>query len=111
MRGLETKYGDVKYIVLSSLAIEHKGTSGIFSTYFKKSTIYVQPGQYAFPIDLPTFFFYPIGKTIKEIPEKSTDAPWGEEIEHQVLGPLKPPGKTTLCIIVFFEPQNVKQKL
>jgi hypothetical protein len=35
---------------------------GAFSGFFPKSVIYVQPGQYAFPIDLPTAFFYPIGK-------------------------------------------------
>jgi hypothetical protein len=29
---------------------------------------------------------------IKEIPLNSQDAPWFEEIEHEVLGPLKPPG-------------------
>jgi hypothetical protein len=30
VRDLEKLYGDVKYIVLSSLAIEHKGTSGLY---------------------------------------------------------------------------------
>lgn len=96
VRKLEAEYGDVKYIVLSSLAIEHKGTSGAFSGFFPKSIVYVQPGQYAFPINLPTFFFYPLGKTIKEIPESSSDAPWSEEIDHQVLGPLRPPGTALL---------------
>ena len=98
MRRLEAEHGDVKYIVLSSLAIEHKGTSGIFSSYFKQSVVYVQPGQYAFPIDLPTFFFYPLGKTIKEIPLNNADAPWSEEIDHQVLGPLRPPGTVSVKI-------------
>lgn len=93
VRALESNYGDVKYIVLSSLAIEHKGTSGVFSGFFPKSSVFVQPGQYAFPINLPTFFFYPLGKSVKEIPASSADAPWGDEIDHQILGPLKPPGQ------------------
>ena len=92
VRALEAEHGNVKYIVLSSLAIEHKGTSGAFSRYFPESVIYVQPGQYTFPINLPVALFYPFRKVIKEIPESSSDAPWGEEIDHQVLGPLKPPG-------------------
>ena len=92
VRALEAEHADVKYIVLSSLAIEHKGTSGIFSSYFKKSVVYVQPGQYAFPVNLPTVFFYPLGKVIKDIPRSSKDAPWGDEIDHHILGPLLPPG-------------------
>lgn len=80
----------VKHIVLSSLALEHKGTTGLFSSYFPESTVYIQPGQYAFPLDLPTVLFYPLGKPIKPIPTCSDDAPWGDEIAHEILGPLKP---------------------
>ena len=101
MRNLEAEYGNVKYIVLSSLAIEHKGTSGIFSSYFKESAVFVQPGQYAFPVDLPTFLFYPLGKVIKEIPLNSADAPWCDEIDHQVLGPLKPPGNIVIYLVFY----------
>ena len=64
VKELEKRFGPVKYITLSSLAIEHKGTAGIFSSYFPSSQVYYQPGQYAFPVDLPPQFFFPLGKSI-----------------------------------------------
>jgi hypothetical protein len=33
-----------------------------------------------------------LGTSIKDIPANSADAPWGDEIDHEILGPLKPPG-------------------
>ena len=92
IKSLESKHGRVKYITLASLALEHKGTSGAFSRRFPKADVYVQPGQYSFPIDLPTRLFYPFGTVVKDIPANSADAPWGDEIDHAVLGPLRPPG-------------------
>ena len=99
IKGLEKVHGPVKYVTLASLALEHKGTSGSFCSYFPSATVYIQPGQYSFPVNLPTALFYPIGTKITEIPASSKDAPWGDEIDHQVLGPLRPPGLPTLpCI-------------
>ena len=92
VRELESKYGPVKYITLSSLALEHKGTAGAFSSYFPQSSVYVQPGQYSFPVDLPVNLFFPFGKTIREIPADSRTAPWYDDIDHAILGPLRPPG-------------------
>ena len=85
MRDLESKCGPVKFIVLSSLALEHKGTAGAFATFFPKSSIYVQPGQFSFPVNLPTNFFFPFGKQIKEIPSNSSQAPWYGDLDHAVL--------------------------
>ena len=96
VRSLEAIHGDVTYITLASLALEHKGTVGAFSAYFPKSTVFVQPGQYSFPVNLPIQFFFPFGKNVKYIPPSSTDAPWGAEIDHEVLGVLKPKGVTHL---------------
>ena len=91
IKEIELKHGKVKYIVLSSLAIEHKGTVGIFSKYFPTADIYYQPGQYSFPFNLPINFFLPFGRTVKEIPYQNKDAPWSADLDHEVLGPLKPP--------------------
>ena len=85
MRDLESKCGPVKFIVLSSLALEHKGTAGAFAAFFPKSSIYVQPGQFSFPVNLPTNFFFPFGKQIKEIPSNSSQAPWYGDLDHAVL--------------------------
>ena len=97
VRSLESIHGEVKYITLSSLALEHKGTVGAFSAYFPRSAVYVQPGQYSFPVNLPIQFFFPFGKTVKDIPPSSSDAPWGAEIDHEVLGVLKPKGVLLQC--------------
>ena len=85
VRELESKYGPVKYITLSSLALEHKGTAGAFSSYFPQSSVYVQPGQFSFPVNLPVTFFFPFGKNIKNIPEDSRTAPWYDDIDHEIL--------------------------
>ena len=102
MRELESKCGPVKYIVLSSLALEHKGTTGAFAANFPASSVYVQPGQYSFPVNLPVNFFFPFGKKIREIPSNSSEAPWYGEIDHAILGPLRPPGIGGFAETAFF---------
>ena len=93
---------NVKYITLASLALEHKGTCGSFSSKFPKASVYLQPGQYSFPVSLPSAFFFPLGKTLKTIPDDFRDAPWADEIEHQVLPTLKPPGVGGFAETAFF---------
>lgn len=102
MREIEKVHGPVKYITLASLALEHKGTAGAFSSYFPHSTVYVQPGQYSFPLNLPIQLFFPFGKSIKEIPATSIEAPWVDDIEHEILGPLRPPGVGGFAETAFF---------
>ena len=102
VRKLEAQHGSVKYITLASLALEHKGTCGAFCRAFPEAEIYIQPGQYAFPVDLPTQFFFPFGRTIKEIPNNFKAAPWADEIEHSILGPLRPPGPGGFAETAFF---------
>ena len=102
MRELESKCGPVKYIVLSSLALEHKGTTGAFAANFPASSVYVQPGQYSFPVNLPVNFFFPFGKKIREIPSNSSEAPWYGDIDHAILGPLRPPGIGGFAETAFF---------
>ena len=52
----------------------------------------MQPGQYSFPVNLPNFLFFPLGKRVLEIPEDASAAPWYADIDHAILGPLRPPG-------------------
>lgn len=90
IRDLEKRFGPVKYLVLSSLAVEHKGTIGAVSNYFPSAKIFVQPGQYSFPLNLPVSFFFPAFRKIQEIPVEAPQAPWYDEIDHLSIGPLKP---------------------
>lgn len=106
VRDLENKHGRVRYITLSSLAIEHKGTLGAFSSYFPDAEVYVQPGQYAFPINLPTSFFLPFGRKVNELPQNSNASPWKDDIEHVSLGPLRPKGVGGFGDTAFFHKET-----
>jgi len=102
VRSLEAKHGAVKIIVLSSLGIEHKGTCGIFSSFFPSAQVYIQPGQYAFPVNLPTAFFFPAFKKLKDIPASNADAAWKDDLDHVSLGVLKPKGPGGFAETAFF---------
>lgn len=104
MKRLEEKYGPVRHIVLGTVALEHKATFGAFCQKFPKSTVWVQPGQWAFPLNLPIdalgvtqrgtlFRELPVpGKEVSNSIFKTTakyGAPeWQDEIEYEVLGPF-----------------------
>jgi hypothetical protein len=105
IKRLEEQYGPVKHIVLGSVALEHKATFGPFSQNFPRATVWVQPGQWAFPLDLPidALGVTQKGKQLRELPvpgrratnsvfrasEKYGPPEWINEIEYEVLGPLK----------------------
>lgn len=89
VRELESMYGPVKIIVLSTLGVEHKGTLGAFAAEFPSAEIFVQPDQYSFPINLPTQIFIPFGRNLRVIPTKSSDAPWKDDLDHACMKTLK----------------------
>ncbi|KAH8043537.1 DUF4336-containing protein [Aureococcus anophagefferens] len=53
VRDLEKQHGPVRHVVLGTVAIEHKTYCGVFASKFPKATVWVQPGQYAVPVNLP----------------------------------------------------------
>eukprot|EP00613_Pedinella_sp_CCMP2098_P058906 CAMPEP_0171872792 /NCGR_PEP_ID=MMETSP0992-20121227/34009_1 /TAXON_ID=483369 /ORGANISM="non described non described, Strain CCMP2098" /LENGTH=530 /DNA_ID=CAMNT_0012497313 /DNA_START=74 /DNA_END=1666 /DNA_ORIENTATION=- len=125
IKALESVHGPVKHIVLGSLGLEHKALAGPFASRFPKAQVWLQPGQWSFPLSLPSFFFgFPLGNTrylptarqdaaaaaaqaaaaqagkdgsaakTKKRPSRSTKTvdnspPWRDEIDFEVLGPLK----------------------
>ena len=97
IRDLEKKHGNVRHVVLGSLGLEHKAMAGPFSQYFPECIVWLQPGQWSFPINLPSSLLgFPSGERLKEIPESSLGSPWEADFDHCVLGPLrfKSVGKT-----------------
>lgn len=89
VRELEKVHGPVKHIVLGSVAIEHKVYAGVFAQKFPTADVWVQPGQYAFPQNLPIpFLGFPAGRT-RVIPSSASEAPadW-KDFEFRTLGPL-----------------------
>lgn len=90
VRALEKEHGPVKHIVLGSVAIEHKTYAGVFAQKFKDAQVWIQPGQYAFPSNLPTSFLgFPEGRT-KIIPANKADAPsdWLKDFDYETLGTI-----------------------
>jgi len=104
MKKLERKYGPVKHIVLGTVALEHKATFGPFCQKFPKATVWIQPGQWAFPVDLPidALGVKQKGQRLRELPipgKLATNSifrtsakyglpEWLDEIDYEVLGPI-----------------------
>jgi len=87
---LVDKYGPIKYIALGSLALEHKVYAGVFAQKFPQAQVYVQPGQYSFPTDLPIpYLGFPSGRTF-DMPSSLADAPeeWKQDFDFLTLGPI-----------------------
>ncbi|KAK1733223.1 DUF4336 domain-containing protein [Skeletonema marinoi] len=56
IRALEAQHGPVRHVVLGTVALEHKATFGPFAQYFSKATLWFQPGQWSFPVQVPIEF-------------------------------------------------------
>lgn len=105
MTNLEKLYGPVKHIVLGTVALEHKATFGPFCQHFPEATVWIQPGQWSFPLDLPidALGVKQKGHRLRELPvpgklatnsifrttaEKYGRPEWQDEIDYEVLGPI-----------------------
>lgn len=84
------KHGLVKHIAVGSVALEHKVYAGVFARKCPEATVWLQPGQYSFPVNLPdSFLGFPPGRT-KHIPKSIDEAPkeWKGDLDFAVLGPI-----------------------
>lgn len=87
---LVDEYGPIKYIAVGSVALEHKAYAGVFAQKFPSAKIYLQPGQYAVPVNLPeSFLGFPAGRTLT-MPRTPEEAPaeWRDEFDWAILGPI-----------------------
>ncbi|MGG6297871.1 DUF4336 domain-containing protein [Leptolyngbya sp. AN02str] len=89
MRDLEAKHGPVKYIILPTASgLEHKVFVGPFARHFPQAQVYVAPSQWSFPLNLPlSWLGFPLGRT-QPIPADPKDAPFANEFDYAVLGPI-----------------------
>lgn len=88
VRALEKEHGPVKHVVLGTVAIEHKTYAGVFAQKFPSATVWLQPGQYDFPVDLPPELTgFPVGRT-KVLPASAEETPWARDFEQATLGPF-----------------------
>jgi hypothetical protein len=87
---LVDKYGPVKHIALGSVALEHKVYTGVFAQKFPSAQVWLQPGQYSFPSNLPTSLLgFPTGRT-RTMPKSIEEAPeeWKKDFDFLTLGPF-----------------------
>jgi len=82
------EHGPVEHVVLGSVALEHKAYASVFAQKFPSAKVWIQPGQYAFPINLsPSLLGFPTSRT-SYIPSVSEDCPWHDTFDTATLGPL-----------------------
>jgi hypothetical protein len=86
---LVAEYGDVKYIILPTISgIEHKVFVGPFARRFPTAQVFVSPGQWSFPVNLPLSWLGLPGKRTRILPENSQEAPFAEDFDYAILGPI-----------------------
>lgn len=86
---LVTKHGDIKYIILPTISgIEHKVFVGPFARRFPNAQIFVAPGQWSFPLNLPLSWLGLPDKRTRILPENSQEAPFAEDFDYAILGPI-----------------------
>lgn len=105
MRNLESRFGPIRHIVLGTVALEHKATFGAFAQRFPNATVWIQPGQWSFPIDLPIELegVTQRGPKLRELPlpgrpvsssvyeyysRKDPTPEWAADFDWEVLGPF-----------------------
>ena len=99
VEAIEAIGGDVAYVVLATTQYEHKIFAGPFSRKFPDAEVWIAPGQFSFPLQLPPQFFgiFPTG-TIAD-----GGMPWESEIATKLLRlPSLFWGNYTYCEAAFY---------
>ena len=103
---LVAEHGDVKYIILPTISgIEHKVFVGPFARRFPAAQVFVAPGQWSFPINLPLSWLGLPGKRTHILPENSQEAPFAEDFDYAILGPIDL-GLGKFAEVVFFHKRS-----
>jgi Domain of unknown function (DUF4336) len=86
VRQLEAEHGPVRYVVLPTTSgLEHKVFVGPFARQFKTARVYIAPGQWSFPVNLPLpWLGFPADRT-EELPVDSRQAPFADDFDYAVL--------------------------
>ena len=114
------EYGPIRYIILPTVAVEHKVLAGPFARAFPQAEFYTTDQQYSFPLNLPDRTLG-LPSWSKPLP-KSSDGTnlWNGEFEHEVLtvkpgiGSMyqdvamvhKPSGTLLVCDALFATTEN-----
>lgn len=90
VREIVAQHGPIRHILVGSVALEHKAYAGVFAQKFPQAQVWLTPGQYSFPVNLPdSFLGYPPGRT-RTMPTSIDQAPedWKADLDLAILGPI-----------------------
>jgi hypothetical protein len=86
---LVAEHGNVKYIILPTVSgIEHKVFVGPFARRFPLAQVFVAPSPWSFPLNLPLSWLGLPRRRTQVLPAYSILAPFAEEFDYAVLGPI-----------------------
>lgn len=90
VKELVVQHGDVKYIILPTISgLEHKVFVGPFARRFPLAQVFVAPNQWSFPLNLPLSWLGLPQRRTQVLPENSTKAPFADEFDYAILGPIE----------------------
>jgi len=103
------EHGPVRYIILPSVAVEHKVNAGPFARAFPEADFYATDRQYSFPVPLPQEFLG-LPRWTKPLPPSSSEGTgegmWEGEFEHEVLTVKPGPGSMYQDVAMFHKPSK-----
>jgi Domain of unknown function (DUF4336) len=86
---LVAEHGEVKYILLTTISgIEHKVFVGPFARRFPNAQVFVAPGHWSFPLNLPLSWLGLPAKRTSVLPFDSSETPFADQFDLAILGPL-----------------------
>ena len=105
LQELIDEYGPIKYIILPSVAVEHKVNAGPFARQFPDAEFYAVAKQYSFPIPLPNEFLG-LPPWTKPLTERSSNSLFGDEIDFEVLTVKPGPGSMYQDVALVHKPSK-----
>ncbi|WP_427158335.1 DUF4336 domain-containing protein [Aliinostoc sp. HNIBRCY26] len=86
VKDLVARHGEVKYIILpTSSGLEHKVFVGPFARCFPQAQVFIAPHQWSFPWNMPLSWLGFPQKRTQILPEDSSQAPFGDELDYAIL--------------------------
>lgn len=86
VKSLEAIHGPVRWIILTSKAVEHKVLAAPFAQRFPAAQFFIAPGQYSVPVDVSlSVLGFPKYETLSTEPSELSKLPWAADCETAVL--------------------------
>ncbi|CAE8584819.1 unnamed protein product [Polarella glacialis] len=101
---------DIRYIVLGTVAIEHKYYAPQWAARFPKAEVWISPRTFSWPVDFGPyvpFGGFPSGTPLQKVPKDSSLAPWHSKgVDHLQLTVDYAPRTTFEETVMFHRPSG-----